>query len=77
MLKWQEVLRATPLTAAEGEEKRRITLAVRKKGCERSWVTFTTNGFRWQDRSCVPAAGGGRWFQLLDLNFLSSLSYNQ
>lgn len=54
VLKWQEVLRATPPTATKGEEKRRITEAVMKKGRERSWVTFTTNGFRWHERSCVP-----------------------
>lgn len=32
VLKWQEVLRATPTTATEGEENRRITEVVRKKG---------------------------------------------
>ncbi|TNN77312.1 hypothetical protein EYF80_012426 [Liparis tanakae] len=31
-LKWQDVLKATPPTATEGEEKRRMTEAVTKKG---------------------------------------------
>lgn len=32
VLKWQEVLRATPPTATVGEERRRITEDVRKNG---------------------------------------------
>lgn len=36
VLKWQEVLRAMPPIATAGEEKSRMTEAVRKKGRERS-----------------------------------------
>lgn len=59
VLKWQEVRRATPPIATEGEEKSRMTEAVMKKGCERSWVTLAISGFRLHDRLCVPAGGHG------------------